>query len=819
MPAVSFVPVVMTLFAAGLVSASAPLGGDVVRTIDEPEFIATGDLNGDGVPDLVVSGLKGIDIYLGSKDGRPGFSGRLTPGGAGVVIADVTGDGALDIVAGALTGCAVAVHPGVGDGSFEPPISLGTGCGPATVIVADLTGDGVMDIASANVVGQSVSVVLGEGGGAFAPAFSFPTPIASGVGAIAVIDINNDGAVDLITIGNRKITFHMNDGEGAFSGGLSIDAGVSPRSVQAADVTGNGLADVLLADESRSRVLLFQQFLPGEFLPQAVIAVGLRPDRIMLSDLDGDGPPELVVMHSGTLIDIDAGDINAPPEGSFLLPGGEVRVLRNESGRFAPVDTFYAGPWPRGAVAADFDGDGVEDLAIVSRGLLNPQAGFINSVTESGNGSEGPGFLTLVRGLGGARHHAANRVVSTFAGAIRLADIDGDGVIDLLEGREFGVFVRKNSGDGLFGTLIFGLLTEGLRTVGQSFAVGQLDSGSAVDMVAASDQGLKVAFGNGSGFFTLFQVVDSNTIRTVDLVDVTGDGRLDAVAGGSATGPTDRAYVYFGDGAGGFTLSAYTEIPKSPVAVTVADFDGDGTDDAAFACRDGRAVAVVLLDPDLGIRETRVIDLDGPVLSVRSGVLTGNATPSIVTTVAAVVGGTPGAVIIEYVEGEFVETARLGPIPTPMQAEICDLTLDGRAEIIVADADADTLVVYSWSDEAGGYIELQRVLTGDFPRDLRCADVNGDGRPDVVSMGHHPDAGDPGSRTFTMISTHFNAATARMTPGDINGDGVVGPGDLVILLNSWGPCAETPTPCESDLNGDGVVNGSDLLILLSNFGG
>lgn len=60
------------------------------------------------------------------------------------------------------------------------------------------------------------------------------------------------------------------------------------------------------------------------------------------------------------------------------------------------------------------------------------------------------------------------------------------------------------------------------------------------------------------------------------------------------------------------------------------------------------------------------------------------------------------------------------------------------------------------------------------------------------------------------------------SPADLNGDGVVGPADLGILLGSWGNpgCGgpPPPTPCAADLNGDGMVGPADLTILLGSWG-
>ena len=52
------------------------------------------------------------------------------------------------------------------------------------------------------------------------------------------------------------------------------------------------------------------------------------------------------------------------------------------------------------------------------------------------------------------------------------------------------------------------------------------------------------------------------------------------------------------------------------------------------------------------------------------------------------------------------------------------------------------------------------------------------------------------------------------TPGDINGDGMVGTDDLLLAISMWGPC---DAACPADINGDGEVGTDDLLVILANW--
>ncbi|MHC4416113.1 MAG: M12 family metallo-peptidase [Planctomycetota bacterium] len=96
--------------------------------------------------------------------------------------------------------------------------------------------------------------------------------------------------------------------------------------------------------------------------------------------------------------------------------------------------------------------------------------------------------------------------------------------------------------------------------------------------------------------------------------------------------------------------------------------------------------------------------------------------------------------------------------------------------------------------------------------------------PDV-SYDTHPtgvpiDQPDPAHNALTINQTALTVANFRCgvaAPGDLDGDGVVGIADLLILLAAWGPCPDCDN-CPADLNGDCTVGIGDLLILLGNWG-
>src|SRR5271169_5512546 len=118
------------------------------------------------------------------------------------VIADVNGDGIPDVVVASQNGSSdgsVGVLIGKGNGQFQPTVSYDSGGVEAWgLAVADVNGDGHPDILVTNVQSNSVGVLLGHGDGTFAPAVTYTGGVSN---TVSVADVNGDGKPDLITGG------------------------------------------------------------------------------------------------------------------------------------------------------------------------------------------------------------------------------------------------------------------------------------------------------------------------------------------------------------------------------------------------------------------------------------------------------------------------------------------------------------------------------------------------------------------------------------------------------------------------------------------
>jgi hypothetical protein len=213
-----------------------------VATAASTRGILAYDFNGDGITDLAVSG-NGVKLLYGNGSGGKG-DGTFTLGPAYVAsstpnhlaTADFNGDGIADLAVCNTGASSVNVYLGNGtggvpDGTFASGISVPAGSGPNAAAIADWDQDGRPDIAIAsNNSGNSSSILLGLGNGTF----ELPLTFATGGGnpaALAVNDFNEDGAPDLLVCNrtSQSVTRQLAGCPGVLSHALAM---VSPNGAE-----------------------------------------------------------------------------------------------------------------------------------------------------------------------------------------------------------------------------------------------------------------------------------------------------------------------------------------------------------------------------------------------------------------------------------------------------------------------------------------------------------------------------------------------------------------------------------------------------------
>jgi hypothetical protein len=315
----------------------------------EPIYLASADLNGDGLPDVVSASYDDgtLAVFFNNKNSPGTLNTPLvlpSPGASQVAIGDMNNDGLPDLVSADF---GVSLFVQTSPGTFAAPISLYSG-GANWVAVGDLNGDGAADVALTDNVGVKVLLHIGAASATtYAPPVSVFTQSANlnviGANLIAIADVNGDGANDLVI----------------------TDPG--PTGGMAATVN----------------ILLQNPATPGTFLVPVSYPIATRDlsQSIVVRDVDGDGRPDIVIGGQQTVTVLLQNHAPAAP-GTFMAA------------------TVYSAPGAYEIAVADINGDGKPDI-VVSNGVTNP---VVNGVVTTHPGvllqsATSPGTFTALQDL------------------------------------------------------------------------------------------------------------------------------------------------------------------------------------------------------------------------------------------------------------------------------------------------------------------------------------------------------------------------------------------------------------------------------------
>jgi hypothetical protein len=319
--------------------------------------MAVGDLNGDGMPDIVFANYPAdggwpsptsVTVLQGNGLGNFTFAGTSYPGFptniSSLTLADVYG-GEMDLVAVNPNGGVYVARPNGNDtfGTAAHVIGFGlnTGTAPAQVAVADVNGDGKPDIVRTDDFGDNVCVGLNNGNG------TFGLPVKYVVGgdpaAVAVGDVNGDGKADIVTANtNGTVSVLLNNDNGTFAAAQNYAIGGPANSVALGDFNGDGHLDIATTGGTETDVLLNNG--NGTFAPYQT--VGPAGSHLVAADFNGDGYPDLAEIDATrSNIDVLLNNANWSAKPSFAVAGFPASTTAGVSQSFTVTALAPTATW------------------------------------------------------------------------------------------------------------------------------------------------------------------------------------------------------------------------------------------------------------------------------------------------------------------------------------------------------------------------------------------------------------------------------------------------------------------------------------------
>ena len=547
---------------------------------------------------------------------------------------------------------------------------------------------------------------------------------------VANADFNNDGKMDIAVVdaGSQKVIIYLGNGNGGFtpSAGGPFSTGSSPVAIVAVDLNRDNKTDLVLANQGGANaVTVLLGNGAGGFAPApgSPFGVGFNPTALAVSDLNDDGTLRVAVVG---------------------LTSTQFAKLKH--GTVGSTGFFFVNTFPlpsgsrTGVASADFNGDGVFDLAesetagTIGVDLKDPNGGYIAHTTF-------PSSLPHPQG-------------------IVAADVDGNGKTDLIVWDATGIEIMFGNGSG-----------------------GFTEAGGS-------------PFVPGPGAIT--------GINSVQVGDFNGDGKVDlfVVRTPTSTGKGEMR-VLLGNGAGGFASAnpaGYAAASSSLVNAIVGEFNGDGRTDVAVT--DPGNDAVVILR-GVAPRVASKVGIWRPNLfNMVSEDVDGNIAWDSPPDQANFFGATGDTVIFGDWDGSG--KTKMGIFRITNGAAMFALDLNGNGawdpgidQFGFFGQPGDIPIVGDWTGDGKSKIGVYRPTTGLFALDVN-GNLNFDGGVDRTGKfgagGDTPIVGDwTGSGVF-RVGTFKNGLWSL----DVDNTLTISAGDSFGVFGANGD-----TPLLGDWNGDG----------------
>jgi hypothetical protein len=486
---------------------------------------------------------------------------------------------------------------------------------------------------------------------------------------------------------------------------------------------------------------------------------GASPVELSVADIDGDGRRDAVILGERTGV-IPIGDDGAPGAYRYLCPGSDQ----------GPVVGF---------AMADFNSDGISDMAYGDEYWLRVRLGVGGGLVDSAvnvialprvsslaaGHANGDGHLDLVCSNGyqvallpgsGDGSFASQVVLGAGGWHALAADLEGDGDVDVVSGEH----VYLGHGEGTF---------ESRPPLGlEAAALADLDRDGMLDVIGIDAGTVCVRLGEGDGNFGArndYSVPESP--YDVVVGDVNGDGWPDAVVG-SRTVPVYT--VLLGGPGGRFPEAPQVPGLSSPVSVVALDADLDGWTDLVVAERGARRITLMHNNGDRTFDHVGAWHTGAGLGPITTADYNRDGWPDVV----AADDSSSTLMVLLGNGGGFAPGIEFPTIPQPVAVEVGDVTGDGLLDVVAA----GVRVALHRGDGAGGLLPAGEGGLLERANDVLVWDYDPDPGLEVLVPGGlrpaHTEASlydfDP-ARGFHSDGGFSLPLTLRIEADDLDGDG------------------------------------------------
>jgi hypothetical protein len=600
----------------------------------------------------------------------------------------------------------VSIFLGTGDNQLAAPVNYPAEYGAYQIVVGDFNRDGHPDLAVVSNFG-GVQVFFNNGNGTFGSPVSYETS-----GFMVVGDFNGDGYPDIAVAGNPTAIL-LNQGNGTFQ---STTAPIESLILAVGDFNGDGKLDLVASNYNTGLVSVLLGNGDGTF-QTAINTTVTHPWYMAIADLNGDGKQDIAISEY----------LNGGPQGYVQI------FLGNGNGTFSPGATYNGGAGPLAPLVADFNGDGIPDIAATSAGL-----GSVRFLWGAGNGTFHAGTIfqagefTIPAGIG---------------------QFSSSSVPDIAFGTSTGVGLLLNKDPGKFFAPADTLVGDN----NQGIALGDFNGDGTVDVAighsAPSGHHVKISvnisLNDGSGMFNSLSSIEipsmSRSYAFITGGDFNGDGKLDAAVAYIDINYNERVGILLGGGGGTLVQGQTYEVGPSglPSAqIVTADFNHDGKLDIATSC--GFQLCVLLGSGDGTFKspvayESGGSETDAGPAGIAVGDVNHDGNPDLVVTNAGSFGGAT-AILLGNADGTFQAPIIYTDPDSSYGVVLGDFNGDGNLDIARIDRPLSCCQannVYLLLGNGDGTFQAATfVNSGEtFIASIGAADFNEDGNLDIVVAG------------------------------------------------------------------------------------